>query len=30
VSAEYGPVPFEMVAEYLAALEKIGVLEEIK
>jgi hypothetical protein len=30
VSAEYGPVPFEMVAEYLAALEKIGVLEKIK
>jgi len=29
-SAEYGPVPIELVAEYLAALEKIGVLEKIK
>jgi len=24
VSAEYGPVPLEMVVEYLKALEKIG------
>jgi len=30
VSAEYGPVPFEMVAEYLQALEKIGVVERVK
>jgi aminopeptidase YwaD len=30
VSAEYGPVPVEMVVEYLKALEKIGVVEEVK
>jgi len=30
VSAEYGPVPVELVAEYLKALQKIGVVEEIK
>jgi hypothetical protein len=30
VSAEYGPVPFEMVVEYLKALEKIGVVSEVK
>jgi len=30
VSAEYGPVPLEMVAEYLKALEKIGVVEQVK
>ncbi len=30
VSAEYGPVPFEMVVEYLRALEKIGVIEQVK
>jgi hypothetical protein len=30
VSAEYGPVPFELVAEYLAGLEKIGVVEKVK
>jgi hypothetical protein len=30
VSAEYGPVPFELVSEYLTALEKIGILEKIK
>jgi len=30
VSAEYGPVPLEMVAEYLQALEKIGVVERVK
>jgi len=30
VSAEYGPVPFEMVVEYLTALEKIGVVEQVK
>jgi hypothetical protein len=28
VSAEYGPVPVELVVEYLKALEKIGVVEE--
>jgi hypothetical protein len=30
VSAEYGPVPLEMVVEYLKALEKIGVVEHVK
>ncbi len=30
VSAEYGPVPLEMVVEYLMALEKIGVIEQVK
>jgi len=30
VSAEYGPVPQEMVVEYLRALEKIGVVEAVK
>jgi len=30
VSAEYGPVPVEMVVEYLKALEKIGVVEETR
>ena len=30
VSAEYGPVPLEMVVEYLRALEKIGVVEQAK
>jgi aminopeptidase YwaD len=30
VSAEYGPVPLEMVEEYLRALEKIGVVEQVK
>jgi aminopeptidase YwaD len=30
VSAEYGPVPVEMVLEYLKALEKIGVVERVK
>jgi aminopeptidase YwaD len=30
VSAEYGPVPLELVAEYLKALEKIGVVEQLK
>jgi aminopeptidase YwaD len=30
VSAEYGPVPYEMVVEYLRALEKIGVVEQVK
>jgi hypothetical protein len=30
VSAEYGPVPLELVAEYLRALEKIGVVEQVK
>jgi hypothetical protein len=30
VSAEYGPVPLEGVVEYLKALEKIGIVEEVK
>jgi len=30
VSAEYGPVEFEVVLEYLKALEEIGVLEKIE
>jgi hypothetical protein len=30
VSAEYGPVPVEMVVEYLRALEKIGLVSEVK
>jgi len=30
VSAEYGPVPLEIVVEYLKALEKIGLMEEVK
>jgi aminopeptidase YwaD len=30
VSAEYGPVPLEMVVEYLKALEKIGVVEQVR
>jgi aminopeptidase YwaD len=30
VSTEYGPVPVEMVVEYLRALEKIGVVAEVK
>ena len=30
VSAEYGPVPLELVVEYLKALEKIGVVEKAK
>jgi aminopeptidase YwaD len=30
VSAEYGPVPLERVVEYLRALERIGVVEEVK
>ena len=30
VSAEYGPVPLQLVVEYLKALEKIGVVEEVK
>jgi aminopeptidase YwaD len=30
VSAEYGPVPLEIVEEYLSALEKIGVVERVK
>jgi aminopeptidase YwaD len=28
VSAEYGPIPLEMVVEYLKALEKIGVIAQ--
>jgi aminopeptidase YwaD len=30
VSIEYGPVPLEMVLEYLQSLEKIGVVERVK
>ncbi len=30
VSAEYGPVPLELVMEYLTALEEIGVVEGMK
>jgi len=30
VSAEYGPVPVELVGEYLAALEKIGIVEKVR
>ena len=30
VSAEYGPVPLEIVVEYLKALEKIGLVERMK
>ena len=30
VSAEYGPVPLELVLQYLKALQEIGVLEEAK
>jgi aminopeptidase YwaD len=30
VSAEYGPVPLELVVEYLRALEKVGVVEAVK
>jgi aminopeptidase YwaD len=30
VSAEYGPVPFDLVIEYLKALENIGILEQVK
>ena len=30
VSAEYGPVPLELVVEYLKALEEIGVAEKVK
>jgi aminopeptidase YwaD len=30
VSAEYGPVAVEIVVEYLKALEKIGVVEQVK
>jgi aminopeptidase YwaD len=30
VSAEYGPVPVELVVEYLQTLEKIGVVERAK
>jgi aminopeptidase YwaD len=30
VSAEYGPVPVDLVVEYLKALERIGVVEQPK
>ena len=30
VSAEYGPVPLDLVLEYLQALEKIGLVDQLK
>jgi len=30
VSAEYGPIPLDLVVEYLRALEKIGLVEQVK
>lgn len=30
VSAEYGPIPLELVVEYLRTLEEIGILEQAK
>jgi hypothetical protein len=30
VSAEYGPIRLALVVEYLKALEKIGILEQVK
>jgi hypothetical protein len=30
VTTEYGPVPVEMVVEYLKSLEKIGIVERVK
>jgi hypothetical protein len=30
VTTEYGPVALEMVVEYLRAVEKIGVIEQVK
>jgi aminopeptidase YwaD len=30
VSAEYGPIPLELVNEYLQALEKTGVVQQVK
>jgi aminopeptidase YwaD len=30
VSAEFGPIPFELVAEYLKALESIGVIQSVR
>lgn len=30
VSAEYGPIPLELVVEYLKALEKVGIIERQK
>lgn len=29
VSAEYGPVPIDLVVEYLRAMEKIGVVTQV-
>lgn len=29
VSAEYGPIPLELVVEYLKALEKIAVVQQV-
>ena len=30
VSAEYGPIPLELIVEYLRALEKTGVVQQVK
>jgi aminopeptidase YwaD len=30
VSAEYGPIPLELVVEYLRTLEKVGVVEQLQ
>jgi len=30
VSAEYGPVPLDLVVEYLRTLEKVGIVEQMK
>ena len=30
VAAEYGPVPLELVVEYLRVLEKVGLVEQVK
>jgi aminopeptidase YwaD len=30
VSAEYGPIPLDLVVEYLGTLEKVGVIEQVK
>jgi len=30
LSAEYGPVPLELVLEYLKTLERIGIVEQVK
>jgi predicted transcriptional regulator len=30
LSIEYGPVPLELVVEYLRTLEKAGIIEQMK